>query len=78
MTLAYINLIGGLSGDMLISSLLDLGLDEKMWANAIQKAIEIPEETLIENANHIINMCSSKIIDAEYLDKINGLINNKY
>ena len=55
-----------------------LGLDEKMWANAIQKAIEIPEETLIENANHIINMCSSKIIDAEYLDKINGLINNKY
>lgn len=37
MTLAYINLIGGLSGDMLISSLLDLGLDEKMLISELKK-----------------------------------------
>ena len=37
MTLAYINLIGGLSGDMLISSLLDLGLDEKILISELKK-----------------------------------------
>ena len=37
MTLAYINLIGGLSGDMLISSLLDLGLDEKTLISELKK-----------------------------------------
>jgi hypothetical protein len=37
MTLAYFNLIGGLSGDMLISSLIDLGLDEKKLISELNK-----------------------------------------
>jgi hypothetical protein len=37
MTLAYFNLIGGLSGDMLISSLIDLGLDEKKLISELKK-----------------------------------------
>lgn len=41
MTLAYFNLIGGLSGDMLISSLIDLGLDEKKLISELKKIDDI-------------------------------------
>tara|TARA_Y100000766_G_C18903780_1_gene604733 strand:+ start:1724 stop:2908 length:1185 start_codon:yes stop_codon:yes gene_type:complete len=37
MTIAYFNLIGGLSGDMLLSSFIDLGLDEKLLVSELNK-----------------------------------------
>ena len=54
-----------------------LHLDSKGWAKAIQKVIRIPNEILIDNANYINNICSSKIIDAEYFKKIKKLIYNE-
>ena len=51
-----------------------LELDKKKWAQAIKKTLNISEKSLINNASHINNMCSSKIIDAEYFNKIKGLI----
>ena len=41
MALVYLNLIGGLSGDMLISSLIDLGLDEKKLFSELKKIDDI-------------------------------------
>ncbi len=55
-----------------------LELDAEKWAKAVQKAIEIPEKTLIDNASKVINTCSSKIIDSDYIKKIKSLVNNKY
>ena len=54
-----------------------LELDKRKWAQKIQKVLEIPKKSLIENANHINNMCSSKIIDAKYFDKIKELIDKR-
>ena len=54
-----------------------LELNAKRWAETIEKAIEIPEEVLIENAKHVSNICSSKLIDDENYKKINQLILNE-
>lgn len=54
-----------------------LELDKIKWAHAIKKALAISEKNLIENANYIINICSSEIIDAQYFDKINELLEKK-
>ena len=54
-----------------------LELNAKRWAETIEKAIEIPEEVLIENAKHVSNTCSSKLIDDENYKKINQLILNE-
>ncbi len=54
-----------------------LDLDAKKWANKVKEASEIPKEVLIENAKHVSNMCSSKLIDEEYYKKINNLILNE-
>lgn len=54
-----------------------LELDKRKWAQKIQKVLEIPKKTLIDNANHINNECSSKIIDAKYFDKIKELIDKR-
>ena len=37
MSKAYLNLIGGLSGDMLLSSLFDAGLDHKLLHSELKK-----------------------------------------
>ena len=37
MSNAYLNLIGGLSGDMLLSSLIDAGLDPKKLSKELNK-----------------------------------------
>ena len=54
-----------------------LELDKRKWAQKIQKVLEIPKKSLIDNAKHINNVCSSKIIDAKYFDKIKELIDKK-
>lgn len=54
-----------------------LELDKRKWAQKIQKVLEIPKKNLIDNAKHINDMCSSKIIDAKYFDKIKELIDKK-
>ena len=54
-----------------------LELNAKRWAKTIEKAIEIPKEVLIENAKHVSNICSSKLIDDENYKKINQLILNE-
>ena len=54
-----------------------LELDVKRWAETIQKAIEIPKEVLIENAEYVSKICSSKLIDDEYYKKIHQLILNE-
>ena len=54
-----------------------LDLDSKRWARAIQNVIKIPKDILIDNANYINNISSSKIIDAEYFKKIKKLIHNE-
>jgi len=54
-----------------------LELNAKRWAKTIEKAIEIPKEVLIENAKHVSNICSSKLIDNENYKKINQLILNE-
>ncbi len=51
-----------------------LRLNDKEWAETIQKAIKIPQEILIGNAKYMESLCSSKIIDDEYNKKINKLI----
>ena len=51
-----------------------LDLDAKKWSESIQKALEIQEEILIENAKYITDKCSSKLIDNEYFKKINKLM----
>ncbi len=54
-----------------------LKLDANIWAEQIQKVLEIPKEVLIHNAKYINDMCSTKIIDTEYYKRINLLTNNK-
>ena len=54
---------------------LELNADE--WAEKIKKAVEIPEETLTQNAKFIRNICSSDLIDEEYYKKIKRLILNE-
>ena len=54
-----------------------LELNAKRWAKTIEKAMEIPKEVLIENAKHVSNICSSKLIDDENYKKINQLILNE-
>ena len=51
-----------------------LELNDKEWAETVQKAIKIPQEILIGNAKYMESLCSSKIIDDEYNKKINKLI----
>jgi hypothetical protein len=51
MAFVYFNLIGGLSGDMLISSLIDLGLDEKKLFSELKKIDDI-DFTLITKKTH--------------------------
>ena len=43
MSNAYFNLIGGLSGDMLLSSLIDAGLDPEKLSKELNKISEIDE-----------------------------------
>jgi glycosyltransferase involved in cell wall biosynthesis len=54
-----------------------LELEIVEWAKAIQEAIKIPQEILIDNAKYMESLCSSKIIDDEYNKKINELIINE-
>jgi len=51
-----------------------LDLDVFKWAKTIQKSLEIPKEVLVDNAQHIYNISSSKIIDEEYYKRIKKLI----
>jgi len=51
-------------------------LDSRIWADKIKKVAEIPKEVLIDNARSVINICSSKIIDEQYYQKIHKLINS--
>ena len=44
MSNAYLNIIGGLSGDMLLSSLIDAGLDPKKLSKELNKISEIDFE----------------------------------
>ena len=44
MSNAYLNLIGGLSGDMLLSSLIDAGLDPEKLSKELNKISEIDFE----------------------------------
>ena len=55
MALVYLNLIGGLSGDMLISSLIDLGLDEKKLFSELKKIDDI-DFTLNTKKTHKFNL----------------------
>ncbi len=54
-----------------------LELDPKIWADMIKKVLEIPEEVLINNAKSVVNICSSKIIDELYYEKIHELVYHK-
>ena len=54
-----------------------LELNAKRWAETIQKAAEIPEQVLIENAIYVRNICSSKLIDDRYIKKIYKLISSE-
>ena len=54
-----------------------LELNAKRWAETIQKAAEIPEQVLIENAIYVRNICSSKLIDDKYIKKIYKLISSE-
>jgi glycosyltransferase involved in cell wall biosynthesis len=54
-----------------------LELNAKRWAETIQKAAEIPEQVLIENAIYVRNTCSSKLIDDVYIKKIYKLISSE-
>ena len=54
-----------------------LKLNANIWAEQIQKVLEIPKEVLIHNAKYINSICSTKIIDTEYYKKINELTHNK-
>ena len=54
-----------------------LELEILEWVKAIQKAIKIPQEILIDNAKIMESLCSSKIIDDEYNKKINKLISSE-
>ncbi|MDC0940526.1 glycosyltransferase [Candidatus Pelagibacter sp.] len=53
-----------------------LELNESEWAKAIQKALDIPRNTLIENSKKIYEQSSSKVIDKMYYEKIKKLISN--
>ena len=44
MSNAYLNIIGGLSGDMLLSSLIDAGLDPEKLSKELNKISEIDFE----------------------------------
>ena len=44
MSNAYLNLIGGLSGDMLLSSLIDAGLDPEKLSKELNKISDIDFE----------------------------------
>lgn len=50
-------------------------LETQKWIETIEKVLDIPKEILIENANYIYNISSSKIIDEEYYQRIKELIN---
>lgn len=52
-----------------------LKLNPEEWAKSIKKAIEIPNQVLVQNAKFIRNKCSSNLLDEEYYKKIKNLIN---
>ena len=54
-----------------------LELNEIEWAKAIQEAIRIPKNILVENSNKIYHQSSSKLIDEMYYEKIKKLILNE-
>ena len=54
-----------------------LELNAEKWAESIKKAIEIPKDVLIHNANIIDCECSSTLIDKEYYKKIKYLVFNE-
>ena len=54
-----------------------LELNEIEWSKAIQQAIRIPKNILVENSNKIYHQSSSKLIDKMYYEKIKKLIINE-
>lgn len=54
-----------------------LDLEEKAWADKVQKALEIPKDVLIENSKNVSNLCSSKLIDKKYYKRIKKLTTNE-
>lgn len=54
-----------------------LDLDEKKWAETIQKVSKIPKEVLVNNAKYIISLCSSELIDEQYFNRIRKLISSE-
>ena len=52
-----------------------LKLNPEEWAKSIKKAIEIPNQVLVQNAKFIRNICSSNLLDEKYYKKIKNLIN---
>ena len=55
-----------------------LELNQKEWAERIQKVMKITEVELVKNANYISNISSSKLIDREYYNLISKLLSNKF
>ncbi len=54
-----------------------LDLEEKKWAEAIQKVLKIPKEVLVNNANYVSSLSSSEIIDEQYINRIRRLISSE-
>ncbi|MQG19674.1 MAG: LarC family nickel insertion protein, partial [SAR202 cluster bacterium] len=63
MTTAYFNLIGGLSGDMLLSSLFDSGLDQHKLHNELKKIDDIDFNFDLKDAKkHNINGTHTEVV----------------
>ena len=63
MTTAYFNLIGGLSGDMLLSSLFDSGLDHKKLHSELKKIDDIDFNFVLEKSKkHNINGTHTEVV----------------
>ena len=48
--------------------------DVEIWAEKIELALNINDETLRENSSNILKIASTKNIDEEYFKKINSII----
>ena len=63
MTTAYFNLIGGLSGDMLLSSLFDSGLDQHKLHHELKKIDDIDFNFDLKDAKkHNINGTHTDVV----------------
>ena len=65
MSNAYLNLIGGLSGDMLLSSLIDAGLDPKKLSKELRKLI------------YVLAILNIAFLKKLIIGLISGFFNNK-